>query len=126
MQMKKNILKPALICSSILLIGACAHHADVRPGAKGVHRVVVEASNKADGSRDAISQANSYCKQYEKQAVFLKENRKYTGDMKEQDYKNAKRGAKIAQSIGALAGVGMKADSVIGDGYTVDMKFRCQ
>jgi hypothetical protein len=112
--------------TTLFILSACAHHRDVRPGDKGVHSVLVEASNKQEGSRDAIKQARNYCEQFEKQAVFLKESRRYTGDMKERDYKNAKRGAKVAQSIGALAGIGHRADSVIGQGYTVSMKFRCR
>ncbi len=127
---------------SLCLVAACAHHRDVRPGAEGVHRVIVQTEETSDGSRDAISQANHYCKEYNKSAVILDEGAKYSGSMSESDYKTAKTAAKVAQAVGGAGYVfggknersaggiiglgGGIADQAIGKGYTVDMKFKCQ
>lgn len=127
---------------SVLGLAACAHHRDVRPGADGVHRVVVSTDDTEAGQRDAIEQANHYCKEHGKEAAFLKEESKYTGDLEESTYKNAKRASKVAKTvggtvwamggkkesdIGGLAGLGgTAADQALGKGYSIDMRFRCQ
>lgn len=124
------------------MIAGCAHHRDVRPGADGVNRVQVTAEDTEKGAQDAIAQANHYCKEKNKEAVFLEENKKYTGDYDEETYKTGKKISKVAQGVGAgvfvfggrnerkagtAAGVGGGiGDSVLGKGYTVDMKFKCQ
>ncbi len=125
-----------------LVLVSCAHHRDVRPGADGIHRVVIVTDNKEAASRDAIEQANHFCKDSGgKQAAFVNEEQKYTGDMDEQTYKNAKRATTVAKTvggtvwamggkkesnIGGLAGLGGAAgDAALGKGYTVEMKFKC-
>ncbi len=126
----------------ILMISACAHHRDVRPGEGGVHRVVVSTDDNDEGTREAIDQANHYCKQYSKGAVFVDENKKYTGSMKESDYKAAKTASKVAAGVGGAAFVfggknesqaggilglgGGVADSALGKGYSVEMRFKCK
>ena len=135
--------KLTLVISSLLLLLliGCAHHRDVRPGADGVHRVILVTSDTADASRSAISQANHFCKERGKAAAFIDEKSEYTGDMDEADYKKAKRISKVAKGVGGAAFVfgkkrvsdagavvglgGQVADSVIGDGYTVEMNFKC-
>lgn len=123
------------------LVG-CATFKDVRPGENGVHRVSVKTDDPEDGSRDAIRQANNYCESKKKEAVFMNENSKYTGDMDEQNYKNAKRATTVAKSVGGavwvfggkkesalggLAGIGgTAADEALGKGYSVEMQFKCQ
>lgn len=126
----------------VLFFAACAHHRDVRPGDDGVHSVVVSSEDTEEGSRDAIQQANHFCEQRGQYATFIKEEQKYTGDMDEQNYKNAKKATKVAQVVGGAAwtlggkkesdlggivGVGATAaDAAIGKGYTVAMKFKCK
>ncbi len=135
--MKKVLL---LVCS--LLLASCAHHRDVRPGAEGLHKVVVATDDTDQGSRDAIKQANHYCNQFEKHAAFVEEDSKYKGDLDEQTYKNAKRVTKVAQVLGGgvwamggkresdaggIVGLGGTAgDAALGNGYQVSMKFKCQ
>ena len=126
-----------------LFFSACAHHRDVRPGADGLHRVVVQAEDADEGSRDAISQANHFCKQQDKYAAFVDEKKNYTGtNMNESDYNKAKTASKVAQGVGgavwafggrnesAIGGItglgGSVARGAIGNGYTVEMKFKCQ
>jgi len=124
------------------LITNCAHHRDVRPGADGVHRVVIQTDNTETGSQNAIKQAGHYCSSKKKEAAFLNESQDYTGDMNEQDYKNAKRMTKVAKTVGGavwvfggkresdlggLVGLGGQAgDAALGKGYTVEMRFKCQ
>lgn len=125
-----------------LLLSACAHHHDVRPGADGIHRVVLQTDDSDQGARDAIDQANHFCKEQNKYAAFVEEKKTYTGDMEEKNYKNAKRASNVAKTVGGAAWVfggkkesniggivglgGAAADTAIGQGYTVDMRFKCQ
>ncbi|MDZ4663045.1 MAG: hypothetical protein SGJ18_15645 [Pseudomonadota bacterium] len=134
----KNLM--GLIAASILFLG-CAHHQDVRPGAEGVHRVVIQTDNEDEGERGAISQANHYCKGLGKSAAFIDENKKYTGDMSEQKYKDGKRLSNVAKvaggatyvmggrresNLGGIVGLGgAVADAALGKAYTVEMKFKC-
>lgn len=138
------MLRTLAILSTLLLLGACAHHRDVRPGAEGINRVVIKSDDQDDATRDAISQANHYCKEKKNNtsAAFIDESKKYTGDMDEKTYKNAKRattvaktvggtvwamGAKKESNIGGIAGIGgAAADEAFGKAYTVEMKFKCQ
>lgn len=135
-------MKYVLALAAVLFFSACAHHRDVRPGVNGIHRVVVKSEEKDNGAQDAISQANHYCEQYHKSAAFLEEGSKYTGDMDEKDYKRGKTIAKVAQGVGGAAWVfggrnesnaggilglgGTVASGVMGQGYTTEMKFKCQ
>lgn len=130
-----------LISVLSLLFSACAHHPDVRAGADGVHRVVIAANDNEEGSREAIRQANSFCKERNLAPAFINENAQYKGDMDEKDYKMAKNATKAAQIIGGstyilggkrestaggIVGLGgVVADNVLGKGYTVEMKFKC-
>lgn len=125
-----------------LSLSSCAHHRDVRPGPEGVNHVVIHTDDTDAGERDAISQANDYCDQWKKQAVILQEGSKYTGSMDESNYRTAKTASKVAQAVGGagyvfggknertaggIVGVGGGiADQALGNGYTVDMKFKCQ
>ncbi len=133
-----------LFVSAALFATACAHHRDVRPGADGIHRVLIQTDDTEGASRDAISQANHYCKSRNKnfEAAFVNEDKKYTGDMDEKTYKNAKRiskaasaaggavwalGGKQESNVGGIVGLGGGvADQALGKGYTVEMKFKCQ
>ena len=124
-----------------LFLGGCAHHRDVRAGADGVHRVLVQTDNSEEGARDAIRQANHFCKQRNLQAAFVKEQQAYTGDMDEKTYKNAKRATTVAKTVGGtvyalggrkesnLGGIvglgGIAGDAALGKAYSVDMQFKC-
>lgn len=135
-------MKKLILVAALGLLAACAHHKDVRPGADGVHRVSVVTEDTEEGSRDAIDQANHYCKEFKQHAVFMNESQKYTGDMDEQTYKNSKRAAKVAKTVGGgvwamggkkesdIGGIvglgGQAADQALGKGYTVEMKFQCK
>ncbi|MES3038609.1 MAG: hypothetical protein V4736_11950 [Bdellovibrionota bacterium] len=131
----------AIALSVGFLLSSCAHHRDVRAGAEGIHRVVVETDDNEEGTRNAISQAEHFCKERDKTAAFVTEDKKYTGTMTEENYRTAKTAAKVAQAAGGAAYVfggknesnaggivglgGGIANSAIGNGYTVEMKFKC-
>lgn len=135
-------MKNALLAVAILLFTACAHHRDVRPGADGLHRVVVTSDDKEQGARNAIDQANHYCRQSDKSAAFVEESNKYTGTMDEGSYKTAKAlskaataaggsvyvmGAKKESNMGGIIGSGGAiANSALGNEYKTEMKFKCQ
>lgn len=139
--MKKLLL---IFCGFTLILASCAHHRDVRPGPDGIHRVAVAAEDTDVGARDAISQANHYCKEERggKSAAFMTEDKKYTGSMSESTYKTAKTASKVAQAAGSAAFVfggknertaggvvgigGGIADTAFGNGYSVEMKFKCE
>jgi hypothetical protein len=124
-----------------LFASGCAHHRDVRAGADGVHRVVIQTDDNEQGTRDAISQANHFCKERKLSAAFINEDKKYTGDMDEKSYKNAKRATSVAKTVGGavwvfggkkesnlggLVGLGGAAgDAALGKAYTVEMRFKC-
>lgn len=130
-----------LVSAIALMLGACAHHRDVRPGVDGVHRVVISTDDQDQGSREAIEQANHFCKERGLQAAFVNEESKYKGDISEDNYKTAKKATTAAKvlggttyvlggqkesSIGGIVGLGgVVGDSVLGKGYSVEMKFKC-
>jgi hypothetical protein len=136
------VLKHLIVAFILLGLMGCAHHRNVRPGASGIHTVVVVAEDKEEGSEDAIKQANHFCEQRNKVAAFVDEKQQYTGDMSESDYKKGKTISKVAKAAGGAAYVfggkresdiggvvglgGVVGDAALGEGYTVTMKFKCQ
>lgn len=138
---ENRFMQKLLLISGSILIFSCAHHRDVRPGADGIHRVVIQTSDKSEGARQAIAQANNYCEEYKKHPAFIDEKQAYTGDMDEQKYNTGKKLSKAAKVVGGAAWVfggrnesnaggvvglgGAAADAALGDGYTVTMSFKC-
>lgn len=130
------------IVGAVVALSSCAHHRDVRPGADGIHRVVVATEDSDEGAREAIDQANYFCEKRNLSAAFINEDKKYSGSMKEDDYKKLKTAGKVAAGLGSAAFIfggknestaggivglgGAVASSVAGKGYTVEMKFKCQ
>lgn len=152
----KNLSGILSLISLLFFVTACGHHRDVRPGAKGINRVVVKAEDQSSGARNALDQANHYCKEFNRRAVILDENSKYTGDMDEKTYKNMKKASKVAKTISgstygtgganqrARRGPGVNMDEpstglgdvtglggnmlndMAGEGYSVHLRFRCE
>lgn len=135
--MKRLVLSVA----TLILFSSCAHHDDVRPGIDGVNRVVLVTDNPDSAARDAIAQANDYCEQFKKTPAIIKEDKKYTGDMDKSTYDTTKTAAKVAKAVGGTTMVfggkneknaggvvglgGIAADAAAGNGYTVEMQFKC-
>ncbi len=137
--MKKNLL----FTLTALFIAGCASYDHVRPGADGIHRVVIRGEEKESVESAAIAEANNYCKEFNKMAAFTAEDTKYTGSMDESTHKTIKK-ASTAASVGGsmmgvmggsreknvgqgLFGLGAVGGSILdGDAYTADMRFKCQ
>ncbi len=133
-------MKITFILMTLLLV-SCGHHRDVRPGIKGVHRVVVVSPDSQEGKQEAIAQANHYCDQFERHAAFAKESTKYVGSVDEKTYQQARmfsratkyssnqaklRGGKRESNFGMIAGAaGSSVDEALGNGYQIDMIFKC-
>lgn len=141
-----NRFAPLLNSTAVLLFAAflfsgCAHHRDVRASADGVHWVNIKAETEEDGMQDALSQANHFCEKRNKTAGIVSENKTYTGQMDERQYKKVKTAGKVAQTVGGSAYVfggeteselgsmvglgGTVANQIAGEGYSVKVKFKC-
>lgn len=124
-----------------LIIAGCAHHKDVRPGANGINRVVI-VSEGDEGQREAIAQAEHYCKESGRQPGFIEEKTVYKGDVDEETYKTGKAASRVLKTVGGMTSVfggqnesnaggvgvlaGVGTDAALGKGYTTEMKFKCQ
>lgn len=137
----KNIKLVLLLCLTSIIFG-CAHHNDVRPGDDGIHRIVINTDDKAEGARDALRQAEHFCKQFKQYAAVVEEKQDYVGTMDEKDYQTGKKisdvakvvggatytlGGKDESNIGGIVGLGgMAGDAALGKGYNVTMRFKCK
>ncbi len=126
-----------------VFVVACAHHNDVRPGVDGIHKVIVQGNGEGDGERNAISQANHYCKEiHQRSAVFMNESTKYEGSMDEGTHQTVRTASKAAGAIGVGMGVfggrrergagnvAVGAGTVGGimtqNAYKTEMQFQCK
>ena len=133
----------ALIVSILLGIGCASHH-DVRPGADGIHHVVVRSQDKEMAERSAIRQAENFCQESQRHAAFVSEGKtQYTGTMDESTRDTLHKASTAAmvlgggagvlgrdngtQGTGAVVGAAGTAGSIMtgGDDYLSDMKFKC-
>jgi hypothetical protein len=132
--------KNAIPC--FLLLAACAHHHDVHPSDDGLHSVILNTEAKDEGFRDAMSQANHYCGQFNQQAYQVSESSKYVGSMDESTYNTSKTISKVAKvagtagfifggkteaQVGGTAALGgVVGDTALGEGYQYKMQFKCK
>lgn len=135
-------MKKLLMLLALSTLAACAHHRDVRPGADGNHKVMLKTEDKDEGYREAMSQAEHYCKEKNQSPVIVDEKSSYTGTMKEESYRQGKTISKVAQMAGGAGYVfggqresqaggiiglgGGIANSALGQGYSYVMNFKCQ
>jgi hypothetical protein len=113
----------------------------VRASESGLHSVVIQVEDAAQGFEFAKPQADHFCDQYGKSVLTVEEKSDFTGEGSEKDYKTYKKMAKVAQVGGAAAsvfggekerniglgvsGVGVVADTALGAGYRYTLKFKC-
>lgn len=114
----------------LLTLFSCGHHRDVRPGVNGVHRVVVASDDKTQGSQEALRQARHYCKETDRDAAIVKEEAKYSGSMNENTYNTMKMLSRGTQHVNTgtksrPSSLGSILNQALGDGYTVEMTFKC-
>lgn len=136
----RKTLAPFTLAAAMLSFASCAHHRDVRPGADGVHHVIVREPTKESAERHAISQANHYCEQSNRTAAFMNESTQYTGTMDESTRDTLRKASTAATILGGTSaharrhgepnvlGTAGTIGSIMtnGDDYTADMKFKCQ
>lgn len=131
-----------ILGSLVTLTAACSHYRDVRPGPKGVHKVVVSSDTRGDAAAGAIDQAENYCDESEKRHVIISEKTEFKGSGSESDYKKNKSLSNAAKYGGMAAGIfggghvddlggvayvgGVAGDAYLGDPYETTMKFRCK
>ena len=86
-----------LCCAAMVIITACST-ASVRvmPGEDGTNRVVVRDVEKHVAEEAAVDAAKSYCAERGKEALFLSDDVKYTGDMDEAQRTAARQQAEAA------------------------------
>lgn len=114
----------------LLTLFSCGHHRDVRPGVDGVHRVVVSTDDKVQGSQEALRQARHYCKETNRDAAIVKEEAKYSGSMNENTYNTMKMLSRGTNHVNTgtkskPSYLGSNLNQALGDGYTVEMSFKC-
>jgi hypothetical protein len=93
---------------------------DVRPGIDGVHRVVIISKNQVEGSREALNQADQYCKEIKKSAYFF-------NSAVNDDAATTKAKAKPAYSAQSTSGTKKPAaeETEADKSLTIDMLFKC-
>jgi len=144
-----NMKRIVTILIPCLLLSSCAHHRDVRPGTNGIHRVEVQGSDKGFVSRNALSQANDFCKEQKKYAAIIEESVKYVGTMDEKTYNAARTASTVATVAGVGTGAyavarkktmksnvskvavgataaGILGNTIISNGYLAEMRFKCE
>lgn len=136
--MKTNFYVFALI----LTLASCASSEHVRPGADGIHRVLIRGTDKTEVEQQAISEAKCFCDDRKLSPAFVNEDTKYTGSIDESTHKTIQKVSKAASVGGGMMGVlgGEKEKNVghglfgagavgsvfqDGEAYTADMKFKC-
>ena len=136
-----KLMKCALFISLLGLV-SCASHEHVRPGADGIHRVLIRGTEKTVVEEQAMAEAKSYCGEKDQSPAFTSEDTKYTGSMDESTHKTIQKVSKAAAVGGGMMGVmGGKKEQSVGKGvfgagavgsvfqdeeaYTADMKFKC-
>lgn len=126
----------------LLFMISCAHHRDVRPGANGVHTVIVKGPDSSGLERSAINQAEHFCQErYARHAAFHSEKTQYQGEMDEGTRKTLRQASTAAMVLGGGASVNSstrKGGSALGslgtighlmtngDDYVVKAQFACQ
>ena len=129
-----------LLMASFLL--SCGHHRDVRPMASGNHIVRVVGENKTGPVRDAMNQANHFCKESQKYAEVIKEDTTFIGSGSEEDYVRNKNITNAISAVGGSAAVfggkrekklgglglvgGQAANAYLGNGFQTTITFVCK
>ncbi len=129
-------------CLVLLSLISCAHHEDVRPMADGNHIVKIIGEDKTAITREAMDQANHFCKETKKYAAVIKEETKYIGSGSEEDYVRNKNITNAVSAVGGSAAVfggkkekelggigligGQAANAYLGNGFQTTITFVCK
>ncbi|MBM4252525.1 MAG: hypothetical protein FJ146_11180 [Deltaproteobacteria bacterium] len=140
---KSNLGSHSALALMFLVIGACAHHDDVRPSTTGVHLVVTKGEEREVAYRSARAQAECYCDEFDKLPFIVSESTAFVGEGGEKEYLRQKRlanAAKVGGTAGAIfmpskglraaSGIatvaGQSGDAYLGEQYRIRVKFRCK
>ncbi|MCF6437272.1 MULTISPECIES: hypothetical protein [Pseudoalteromonas] len=100
--------------TTTVLLSACAHHDDVRPGNDNQHYVVIKSVDRSEGIKEALGQATHYCEQSQSNMVVLNETIDYKGELPEHDYLKTRATAEFVTEAGSWLWI-------IGDGHVDDV-----
>ena len=138
-------MKLLRILTTILLatiMGACAHHDNVRTASNGEHYIKLASDTKEAAGEEAIRQSDHFCSEQDKKAYIIDESIEYVGSMPEEQYLTTVNVAKALRNAGgamwglgggkvddagaAIAlGGGVAAESM-GQPYELEMNFTCR
>lgn len=135
-------MKSSFLLVFVLILASCATSEHVRPGADGVHRVVIRGTDKTEVEQRAIREAKCFCDDRKLAPAFVNEDTKYTGSMDESTHKAIQKISRAAAMGGGMMGTmggdkersvgkGVMGAGVVGsvlqdeEAYTADMKFKC-
>ena len=109
--------KISLLIVITLTLSSCASYEHVRPGADGVHRVIIRGVDKTDVEQAAIGEAKAYCDKKDLAPAFVNEDTKYTGSMKESTHKAIQKASEAAAVGGGMLGTfGGSREKNVGEG----------
>ncbi len=139
-----HVSKPYFLLALLVLV-SCAHHRDVRPGADGLHKVVVRGEDREQSERSALSQARHFCEERNLDAAIVTEKTDYKGSMDEGTRETIKRASDVATILGGtmkgrsranpndteagdvVQDAGRVGHAVTGgDDYLTEMTFKCK
>jgi hypothetical protein len=125
----------------VVSLAACST-AKVRimPGENGVNTIVSTDYEKDDAEEALVDKAKDYCKDSNKQAIFLKNGSNYTGKMDEGTRNTVKKASNAAILVGGagygthnntaggvLSGAGIVGRTMVNDrDYRAEAQFKCQ
>lgn len=113
----------------------------VMPGENGINKAISKDRTKEGAETAAVDDAKEYCEKKDKEAVFIKDESKYKGDMDESTRKTidqASTAAIILGGVGSVPGSTRTAGTVLGGAGTVgkvmtsgkdyeaEVQFKCQ
>ncbi|NNE35570.1 MAG: hypothetical protein HKN13_10045 [Rhodothermales bacterium] len=137
-----NLISATAICCAVILGATACSTASVRvmPGADGTNRVVVRDVEKHGAEEAAVEAATAYCAERGKEAFFLSDDLKYTGDMDEAQRTAIRKQAETATILGGvIRATEVKDAAVIFEGggavgrsmtsgrdYQAEVRFTCE
>ena len=133
-------MKCVVLTLVMSLLAACST-ASVRvmPGADGTNKVVARDVEKYTAEEAAVEAAKDYCTERGKQAYFLSDSAKYTGDMDEAQRASVRKGSETATILGGVIRATDVKDAAIifegagaagrtatsGKDYEAEVRFTC-
>ena len=120
----------------MLFIFSCAHYKNVIPGNQNHHEVRLNSRDSGDGIKDAITQAQYFCKKDNLLAEFGNQQSRYVGNIPEEEYIKKRNLLEDGIDCGAGPNPVSALCSIIGlvllqqkasleKNYLIEINFRC-